>query len=187
MWVVIGGILTLIATVLLKVVDVLVEGRGSWARRSIRADIELLEALPAEVREGTGGQSLRRRIDNALVLFGAFAAAQDTAEEATPPAADPRVAEASRRAQFAREVDLLEVRFAMWIGGVVVVLMAVAVILSPNADPSEDSTPWAAAAGGSIALGIALAVVLLTTARLLAVRVVRRRWRKAGRTVPSRR
>lgn len=158
-----------VSAVLLRVIDLLIEGRGSWSRRSISADVALFNQLPPGMKKAEAGHALRRRIEDSLLTFGS--SETDESEE-----------HALRR-QYERDVDLVDVRLNVTVlGSLVVVGLIVMLTASPDADQESSSS----AIGWILAVGIAIgfAVVELKTANLIAVAVVRSRWRRSGRRVP---
>lgn len=181
MWVVIAGVGGFIATVLLRVVDVLVEGRGAWARRSIRADIELLEALPKDLRDSDGAGALRLRIDQELAAFGALRAA--------PPSENGGVDDADVaawwRARFEREVKVVERRVLVGVG-LALVVGGMAWTIT-DADVGTTITPLKVALSAvvGIAGGMLLSTVIVGVAHWSAVQVVERRWHRAGQPLPA--
>lgn len=174
MWLlIIGGTVTLIGGILLKAADLLIEGRGSWARRAIAADVQLLTALPDAIRGGEGGKALTSRIEHALLQFAG--------DEET---GDADLDELFAELDFRKEVTRLEVAA---LGCFAVVLLVAAVVLVftwPEASRGGDTVnPW-------FLIGIlpgmpVLAFAIASGMQVVAVRVVRRRWRRRGWEIPA--
>lgn len=154
-----------VAAVLIKLFDLIIEGRGSWSRRSIAADVELLKALPDELRETDSARALRARIEQSLLTFGIKSEDAD----------DPKAAE---RKQLAREGSKLEAGL-MTVG---LFLMSVALVISwPWAEDDTDvRTEWLL----SVAAVMVVGVLTLFTAGPVSRLIVRLRWKMAGRQLP---
>jgi hypothetical protein len=65
------GVLTAGLTAVLTALAETVVKAGSWERRSVLADVELLKALPEDLRTGRGGQALTKAVKRRLVALSA--------------------------------------------------------------------------------------------------------------------
>ncbi|KAB2810737.1 hypothetical protein F9L07_01920 [Pimelobacter simplex] len=197
MWlVVVTAVATFIATCLLKVLDVLVEGRGSWARRAIRADVDLLVALPESVRDGLAGQALTRRIETALARFGDVAEiAEGSTAEGLPddgevpsrPEVRSAESEAVRRAAFRREVQTADIRlFACIAAGLGLAAVVAMVVVTNLADHRGGSPQVQNILAVAVLFGLsALMVPVSWLTTWLAPKRVERRWRDDGEALPA--
>lgn len=181
MWVVIAGIAGFVATVLLKVVDLLVEGRGSWARRTIRADAELFDGLPEEVQKGVGGAALRRRIDDELVAFSGVTGTHSAASDDSP--------EAEAERQFRKAVADLDLRVTAAMTAILIVSLGTWLLarLEDFSDEHTAYTPlqWVVLTVVGLGMGFAVNGMMWRASHGLARRIVKRRWHKAGRPLPE--
>ena len=169
MWPVVVGVGAFVSAVLLRIVDLVIEGRGSWVRRSIAADVALLNQLDESLRAGEAGKALERRVSEALVLFGA---ADVDADE-----------EQKRVRQFDRDVDHLEVRVHVVMLGLLVVAGLAPLFTDGRPAPSPSGQDWLVILG----LATALAVLEMKSAKWIARSLVKRQWKRDGQRLPDRR
>lgn len=200
MWVLLGGVVASIFTVLLRVVDLIIEGRGSWARRSIRADLELLAALPDDVKAAAGGEALQRRIEQSLITYGI--SEPETSVSPTVPGTHQEVSEriqdlrersAARAAEneFRREASRLEALISLSVSLVLVAATSFGFWASARDGSSglnkmDSTNDWLVVFATAAALAIPMTFGLMAASRRIAIRVVRRRWTNASRTIPAR-
>lgn len=175
MWIALGAIAGIAGAALLKFLDLLIEGRGAWGRRTIRANVELWQSLPDEIQTGAGGTSLREHIDASLLDFSSRGEGDSTG------GAD--FDEMARRREFRRDVWRVETI----IQATLVLLALTYLAVSFAVSGVEKSTNLESGKQFVIVLlaGTAGAISVMAAARFAARAFVKRRWKKAGRRLPS--
>jgi hypothetical protein len=173
---VVGGLLTLIAGIVLKVADMLVEGRGAWARRAITADVELYNSLPDGLRNGVGGVALEGRVEAALVAFSGQREADHDSSSL-----QEEIDDLLREMRFRREAVRVELvlQITPIVGGGII---ATFFSKATQNEPDIIGLPLTILLTVISAAG---AIGYMVVAHFVALEYVRRRWTRDGLEIPA--
>lgn len=164
-----GSAFGLVVAVVLKIVDLVAEGRGSWTRRAIAADVELLKALPPELRSSSAGTALQGRVERSLAVYSAE---QPTNEDYRRPAPMPSSDRSSGLNQvISNRAQSIFLKILLVQG----LLAGTLSILIPDA-ATDRETNWIVVVGVLICLS---AVEILVAYRFARWQVTRH-WRQQG-------